>query len=348
MRIQKSELVQKLNKVRNVIPKRCSVAVLQSVLVQDGTFIATNIELTVKVKAEGSEGESFLIPERALEVINNLPDGEVEISATEGNSIVIQMGTIRNRYQTEAASSFPRIMEQEEGCDFTIQAETLLESLRRVAYAIPAKGTTPTIASMCLQADGKYLHFVGLDGRALAWDKAEFGGKFEMLIPKSTVEKLKTVGLTGEVQVRHNKASAVFATEELEIHTRLVEGNYFRYQEMFQTLPMHTAVVREELAAALARARICTEGRCPIRFELYGNTLKLSLKGSSAEYQEMLALRNEIPTPLTIGFDAGLLLETLKAFDCEDVAVSFGGAKTPMVVEDEDSNFKVMILPVVL
>ena len=111
---------------------------------------------------------------------------------------------------------------------------------------------------------------------------------------------------------------------------------------------MHTAVVREELAAALARARICTEGRCPIRFELYGNTLKLSLKGSSAEYQEMLALRNEIPTPLTIGFDAGLLLETLKAFDCEDVAVSFGGAKTPMVVEDEDSNFKVMILPVVL
>lgn len=140
MRIQKSELVQKLNKVRNVIPKRCSVAVLQSVLVQDGTFIATNMELTVKVKAEGSEGESFLIPERALEVINNLPDGEVEISATEGNSIVIQMGTIRNRYQTEAASSFPRIMEQEEGCDFTIQAETLLESLRRVAYAIPAKG----------------------------------------------------------------------------------------------------------------------------------------------------------------------------------------------------------------
>lgn len=348
MKMQKTELAQKLNQVRGVIPRKSSVAVLQGVLVQDGTFIATNMELTVRVKAGGSEGECFLIPERALAVINSLPEGEVEISAADSNSIVIQTGTIQNRYLTEQASSFPQIVEQEECGDFTIPAELLLESIRRVAFAIPAKGDKPTITSMCLQADGRYLHFVGLDGRVLAWDKAAFGGEFKMLIPKSAVEKLKTAGLTEEVRVRHNKTSAVFSTEEIEVHTRLVEGSYFRYREMFRELPMHTAVVREELAGALARAQMCAGERCPVRLELAGNALKLSLRESRAEYQETVALRDEITEPLTIGFDARLLLETLKAFDCEDVALSFGGAKMPMVVEDEESNFKAMVLPVAL
>lgn len=348
MRIQKTELVQALGKVRSVVPRKSSAAVLQGVLVRDGAFIATDMELTVKAKTGVGEGETFLIPERAIDVIYNLPDEEVEISAVAKNAILIQTDTIQNRYQTEDASLFPQIAEQEEGSDFTIQADMLLESIRRVAYAVPAKGTKPVITSMCLQADGRHLHFVGLDGRVLAWDKAAFGGKFEMLVPKSTVEKLKTIGLSGEVQVRHGKASAVFSTEALEVHTRLVEGDYFKYREMFRELPMRTAIEREGLVDALARARMCAGERCPVRLALAGNTLKLGLKDSMAEYQEELPLRDEMPEPLTIGFDAKLLLETLKAFDCEDVAVSFGGARMPMVVEDEDSNFKAMVLPVAL
>ena len=41
-------------------------------------------------------------------------------------------------------------------------------------------------------------------------------------------------------------------------------------------------------------------------------------------------------------------METLKAFDCANVGMAFGGAKMPMIVEAEDSDFKAIVLPVAM
>ena len=79
MKIQKTDLAQKLNKIKGVVPKKTTMPVLQGILVRDGYLIASNMEMTVKAKIEGTEGESFIIPERAFDLINNLPDGEMEI-----------------------------------------------------------------------------------------------------------------------------------------------------------------------------------------------------------------------------------------------------------------------------
>ena len=49
---------------------------------------------------------------------------------------------------------------------------------------------------------------------------------------------------------------------------------------------------------------------------------------------------------MTIGFDARLVLETLKAFDCDNVGLSLEGPKMPMIVEAEDSDFRTIVLPV--
>ena len=51
---------------------------------------------------------------------------------------------------------------------------------------------------------------------------------------------------------------------------------------------------------------------------------------------------------LTIGFDARLVLETLKAFDCDNVGISLEGPKMPMIIEAEDSDFKTVVLPVAI
>ena len=73
MKIQKTDLAQKLNKIKGVVPKKTTMPVLQGILVRDGYLIANNMEMTVKAKIEGTEGESFIIPERAFDLINNLP-----------------------------------------------------------------------------------------------------------------------------------------------------------------------------------------------------------------------------------------------------------------------------------
>lgn len=348
MKIQKAELATKLNKIKGVVPKKTTVAVLQGILVKEGYLIANNMEMTVKAKIGGIEDECFIIPERAFDLINNLPDGEVDISVTANNTITIKADKIKNKYQTMDPEQFPINAAQEDENELTIKAEILLESMKRVSYAVPVQGTNAVMTSMCLQAAGGQLNFVGLDGHVLAWDKVDYDGEFELLIPKNTVDKLKSLGLSGDVQIRHSKTGAVFITEDFEIYTRLIEGEYFKYQTMFKELPLHTVVSRTELLDAMTRAKMCTEERCPVRFELEESHLSLSIKDNITDYHETVDLQEELAEPLTIGFDARLVLETLKAFDCDNVGISFGGPKMPMIVEAEDSDFKTIVLPVAI
>ncbi len=348
MKIQKTDLAQKLNKIKGVVPKKTTMPVLQGILVRDGYLIASNMEMTVKAKIEGTEGESFIIPERAFDLINNLPDGEMEISAAAGNIITIKADKIKNKYQTLDPAQFPTTASQDEGSELRIKAEMLLESMKRVSYAVSAQNTNTVMTAMCLQAAGGQLNFAGLDGHVLAWDKIDYDGEFELLIPKNTVDKMKSLGLSGEVQIRHNKTGAVFITEDFEIYTRLIEGEYFKYQTLFKELPLHTVVSRIALLDAMTRAKMCTEERCPVRFELEGGSLSLSIKDKTTDYHETIELQENIAETLTIGFDARLVLETLKAFDCENVGLSFGGPKMPMIVEAEDSDFKTIVLPVAI
>ena len=294
-------------------------------MVRDGYLIANNMEMTVKAKIEGTEGESFIIPERAFDLINNLPDGEMEISVAAGNIIMIKADKIKNKYQTLDPAQFPATASQDNGSELRIKAEMLLESMKRVSYAVPAQNTNTVMTAMCLQAAGGQLNFVGLDGHVLAWDKIGYDGEFELLIPKNTVDKMKSLGLSGEVQIRHNKTGAVFITEDFEIYTRLIEGEYFKYQTLFKELPLHTVVSRIALLDAMTRAKMCTEERCPVRFEMDGGALSLSIKDNTTDYHETVELQEDIAEALMIGFDARLVLETLKAFDCENVGLSFGG-----------------------
>lgn len=348
MKIQKTELAAKLNKIKGVVPKKTTNPALQGILVKEGYLTANNLEMTVKAKIEGIEDECFIIPERAFDLINNLPDGDVDISVTAKNTITIKADKIKNKYKTMDPEQFPDSVTQKADNLLAIKAETLLESIKRVSYAVPVMGSNAVMSSMCLQAVDGQLNFVGLDGRVLAWDKVDYDGEFELLIPKNTVDKLKSLGLDGDVQITYNKTGAVFITEDFEVYTRLIEGKYFKYQTMFKELPIHTVVSRGDLLDAMTRAKMCTEERCPVRFEIQEDKLNLSIKDKTTDYHETVDLQEKLSKPFTIGFDARLVLETLKAFDCDNVGISLEGPKMPMIIEAEDSDFKTVVLPVAI
>lgn len=347
MKIQKVELAQKINKIKGVVPKKTTMPVLQGILVKDGYLIANNMEMTIKAKIEGAEGECFIIPMKAFDLINNLPNGEIEIVAAN-NNITIKASKIKNKYQTMDPVQFPQpIMPEGEEQEIIIDSSKLLESIKRVSYAIPTQAANQIMTALCLQATGGYLNFVGLDGHVMAWDKVDYDGEFELLIPKTTIEKLQNIGIEGNVSIRHNRMGAVFVTEEYEVHTRLIEGDYYKYQNMFGVLPLQTKVIRAELLDAMLRAKMCTEERSPVRFEISDKTLNISVKDHTADYQETITLLDPLEQDLTIGFDARLVIETLKAFDSDEVCLQLQAAKAPMIVEAED-NFKTIVLPVAI
>jgi DNA polymerase III sliding clamp (beta) subunit (PCNA family) len=323
------------------------ISALQGILVKDNSLIANDLEMLIKTKIEGAEGESFIIPERALTLINNLPDGEIEITADSDNTVVIKSDKIKNTYRSFSPQDFPLPeLEGEKDNQFTIKSSVLLESIKRVSYAVAEQSPHPVLQSLLLRAEAMVLNFVGVDGHVIAWDRVDYDGEFELLIPKSAINRFQLLGLTGDVSIKFNANGALFSTNECEIYTRLSDGEFVEYRRLFDKLPLHTYLARTEMLDAVVRAKACAKDRIPVRFEIEDDVLHISLRDEATDYHEMVYLAEKLTEKLVIYFDAKLVIETLKAFDCENIGLQFAGPKYPMIIEAEDSDFKALVLPV--
>ena len=70
------------------------------------------------------------------------------------------------------------------------------------------------------------------------------------------------------------------------------------------------------------------------------------LQDKVTNYREKIMLQSPIEKPIRIGFDSRLVLETIKAFTCENITLNFASPSTPMIVQAEDSDMKALVLPV--
>lgn len=78
------------------------------------------------------------------------------------------------------------------------------------------------------------------------------------------------------------------------------------------------------------------------------DVLNISIRDKLADYQEQVPLQETVCKSIRLGFDSRLVLETLKAFTCDNIALGFTSPRTPMIVEAEDSDMKAMVLPVAI
>lgn len=350
MKIEKTELAKGIEKLKSVVPKSSDILALMGILVKDGQLVASNGEMTVKAKLEGIEGEeSFIIPAKAFDLIKNLPDGELSVTSSPKHVVTLKTGRIKNSYQSLDPDTYPFSADQiAENENIAIPTAKMKEAISHVLYAIPPKAINPIMGALCLKAKNSKLNFVGLDGHVLAWAQMDFedaDGSFELLIPKTAVEKLLSLDMGDEVAIQFNHKSAIFRSENYEINTRLVEGKYIAYDRMFTALASQTSVNRHELLGAVTRANLCTEQLTTMRFCIKGDLLQIDTKDNTTDYLEEVQLQDSIKD-ITIGFNPRLLLETLKAFDGDDILMELESGVQPMIMSAHDGDMKSAILPV--
>lgn len=170
----------------------------------------------------------------------------------------------------------------------------------------------------------------------------------KLIVPKATAKKLISMGVIDDVTLTYTKNSAVFKSDEYTIYTRLIEGKYFAYQKMFTEGEINTCASRTALIGAMTRAKMCTEEKQPAVFQIEDDVLNISIRDKLADYQEQVPLQETVCKSIRLGFDSRLVLETLKAFTCDNIALGFTSPRTPMIVEAEDSDMKAMVLPVAI
>lgn len=349
MRLFKHELSSALAKVKGIVKKNDAFPALGSVLIADGYLTASDMSITIKIRLPGSETEKLLLPEKAFGLIRNLPDGEVELKS-DGKTLTISMEGIRNRFQMGDPEDFSFDREIPPYSDaIRMPGQQLMKILSDVVDAASDETTTKTSA-VCIQTSAEGLNAVALDGRRIAWNwiADQLKQSLELLVPKATIARIISMGITDDVYVTYDKANAIFMTDNYVVYSRLLDGKFFGYRKMFESRESteEIEVGREAFLKALTRAKSCVEDKTPTILRISGDEMQMECSSTTSYYSETLPLTNIAVGSLAIAFDGSMLAEALKPFSAETVRLSFGGAKAPMVISAERTHLQALVLPV--
>ena len=347
MKIDKSELIQKLNMLEKVIPSKPSIACMEGILVRDGRLCANNLQNAISIATPEVEGENFILPKKAIAMAKSLPDGLVRITPQNDNSIIINAGTIRSKMNSFAPDDFPDHHMLEDAEEITMDFEILIDMLSNVAYATSTNESRPVHTGVLLEGDGENLNVVATEGYRCAWAHTPYDGEFKFVIPKPTVKLLLSIKDAGKISIQTKGEKAVFKIGDCEIYSRLLSGSFLEYRRVFPDRKHSVGVERKSLLDSMGRIMICSDDahKGKVEMECARNTMQIRCRGSAAEYMEELEVTDSFTTDLRIMFNSAFFIDALRSYDCSVIDCFFGEQGTQPLVLD-DGQLKSMILPV--
>ena len=116
---------------------------------------------------------------------------------------------------------------------------------------------------------------------------------------------------------------------------------------MLSTGTHHTTIQKSSMVEALNRIKmLISDDKQPVKFSFSKDSVNISMRNTITNYNEDISLVKDIEEDLTIAFNPRLLNECMKAMEGEEVNMVFTGAKAPLTMRTDGSEFLTVILPV--
>jgi DNA polymerase-3 subunit beta len=140
-----------------------------------------------------------------------------------------------------------------------------------------------------------------------------------------------------------------FSLKDVEISSRLIEGNYPNYAQVIPgesttTVKLPTASLLREAKTASVLAR---DAANPVRLRVGDNTLTLVAQTAEVGDDEAPLSANVKGDDVQIAFNARYMLDALSVMDSDEVQLSFNGSLQPGVIRPFGrDDYLCIIMPV--
>src|SRR5256714_5328051 len=355
----KDELAQALGVVSRALSTRSSVQILSGILLEaragELRLAATDMELSLRASLSAQiEGDgSIVLPGKTLvDIARLLPGDEVTIEHKPAESVVhVTAGTASYTLNTYNPEDFPRLPELEAVSTFSVERESLLETIQRVARAASRDESRPVLTGVLVQFGGGKLTMAATDSYRLAGKETTFTRTvpgLEAIVSGRALQELARVANSGdEVEVGVQENQVLFSTDGVWLTTRRIDGQFPNYRQLLpESFEHELTLPRVELLEVIRRASVMIQRATPLQLRFAeGELTVIARTHEVGESQESLpvAYTGDV---LEIGFNADVLRDGLELLDSDDVRVKLISPLRPAVIQGEGDDFTYLVMPI--
>ena len=327
-------------------------------------LVATDLDLTVTalVDAQVEEDGKITLPSKTLnEIVSKLgsnklitfemTEGETTVNVTCQNSKFDIIGISANEFPPEV---YNVEFSDEEG--FEIELKPFAKAVRQAGFAAAGYETSNLLSGIVCDISSQVLEIASTDGNRLARVREHIENKEnktkQLIIPAKTLnEFIKMTSFIDEdvIKIYAEKTKLIIKTEKTMTISRLLEGQYPKYNQLIPTESPKEAVVNvSQFISALDRVSIMVNEKTNIvKINFEDNELTLFADTPDSGKSEEKIDITYTSEPLLIAFNYKYMLEALKNIDADEVKIGLNtGLSATVLKPNSDEDFVCLIMPV--
>ncbi|MBN1617970.1 DNA polymerase III subunit beta [Candidatus Dojkabacteria bacterium] len=369
-----TSLAKQLAIVGRLVSSKPGLPILANVLLktEDSKVImtATDLEIGVhtwlgaEIKAEGV----ITIPARTFsEFVNSLPVGNVELTLDKQ---LLKVETVNNsaQFNTLPADDFPTVPGINDGnLLMSIPSRDFQTAVKRVAVAAATDDSRPVLTGINIEAEGKGVTFVAIDGFRLSTQYIELDkevkNKTTILVPaKALLEVSKIVADLADpeekedkndvsVYLLNDKNQVIFRYKEVDLISRLIDGQFPEYKHIIPTgneikCDMDLAKLQNAVKIVNIFARGTIGSKAIMNFDVENSSIKVSASLAEIGENESSFETKIEGNPLKIGFSTKFLNDMISTFDSDTIIFEGSNPTAPGVFKSKnDDSYLHIIMP---
>ena len=358
---KKSDLLKGVNIVLKAVPSKTTMSILECILIDASAgqikMTANDMELGIETVIEGDIQEKGIIAIDAKifsEIVRKLPDNDVTIETDANFQMLICCEKARFSIAGKSGEDFSYLPYIEKAEPVVVSQFSLREVIKQTIFSISDNESNKMMTGELFEISGNHLKVVSLDGHRVSIRNLEMKEEYQprkVIVPGKTLIEVSKI-LSGELDALVNlfftKNHIVFEFDETTVVSRLIEGEYFRIEQMLSTdYETKVKVNKKELLNCIDRATLLIResDKKPIIIQIEDGEMRLKLTSGVGSMNEEIVIEKE-GKDILIGFNPKFLIDALRVIDDEMVTLYLVNPKAPCFIRDEKESYIYLILPV--
>lgn len=318
---------------------------------------ATNLEMGInyKVGAKIDKEGSITVPAKLFsELISQLPNGKIDISLTD-NTLGARIAGFSSNIKGLPSDEFPLIPKIKDKKIASIKSSDFKEAINMVFFSAAPDETRPVLSGIYFIVSKNNLTLVSTDSYRLSEKTVKLSSKENTeksaIIPARTMVELARIldDQDKEVNIYLDDTQVMFETDDFELTSRLIEGNFPDYKQIIPTSYETKAIIDKEAFTSIIRVASLfsreSAGSITLEFSTKGKIEVISSASQYGEADSFCEAKVE-GKDTEIIFNSKYILDVLSNLSAGNIEIELSGKLNPGILRKEgDKEYTYVIMP---